>query len=1092
MPIITTITVALVSVGIGAATAAVLAPIIVSTVASVGLSLLADALRPEDAVAKAGAGATGLEKETSASTIFPRAWLVGRVLTAGSHVYSQVSDVKADGSLHSGQPQNRYYDTVICLADHEVSGLAALSVDDEFRTGFDTATPGKMGSVVPGFERDGDARAWIKFFVGTESQMVDERLDEASRVRGDSSVVWTNAHRLRGCAYARSTYQFDEKRTKDWPTSAYVVNGAKLYDLRKDSTNGGSGAHRYNNPATWEFSRNPAVMLGHFMRGFRFPGNRYLVGLQGVTVDMLDQQSFRQAAADCADNVNLKAGGTESRYLAGFEFPIELANADIAETLLSTMAGRLSWTGARWRLFAGVAQAPVVTITDADILISEPREFDPKAGLAELVNRVTATYTDPNEDWSVVAAHPRSSSADQLADGSRQLTLELSLDAVPSGTQAQRIMEIGRRQSREQKRHRLALLPKFLPLEAGDWIAWTSARWGYVAKTFRVDGVELDHDLTVYVHLAECSASIFDWVPATDQLDKVVRDLAPGGDPDDDVGLALTLSAWIDEAGTRKAQAGIAATWVDLENRRVEMVELEYKRNGGSRTYSERVDVDKLDWNTTKGIRWDTTYRVRGRPRFRDGSWGAWTSATLDGAPTITTPDIPVDEPELVTGDNTVFNPSFERFQSAAENDTEAAGWTQGGDTGFLRTSGNAEHGAWAMRHSGAGTVFIEPTVAQRTQTRVGQRFSATVQMKITAGATFTNAGLRIVFRDVSGSILQLNSDSVSSLTGSYVQLTVLQAMAPAGTFTVNVRLFVDGQSASGSVWWDSVSLRRNSKTRDLEDKAVATAKLDDFAVDRGQMKADINLPVLAKVEDAVGGLFQLYDPHKVINADSLKRLWSRQVRLSNDDTESDTLNTLLVGNLNARRLKRAKVRIDDESGAVITLDSFFDSVGRGDGVRMKPASIGYTPMADRSTVNMDGDHAGGSVDVVNTTFNLLYEITLDVRRGTSVLIEAGTYARLQTGLSDKRAFLDLDLWRGEYGVGERLRGMDFMEVSTYPKYYSLPYVDNNPLSGGDHETVGSVNYRLYARKTPSASHDGDVRTQGRFISAINFRQVPG
>lgn len=43
------------------------------------------------------------------------------------------------------------------------------------------------------------------------------------------------------------------------------VAGRKLYDPRKDSTNGGAGSHRLATPATWEYSDNPALALADWL-----------------------------------------------------------------------------------------------------------------------------------------------------------------------------------------------------------------------------------------------------------------------------------------------------------------------------------------------------------------------------------------------------------------------------------------------------------------------------------------------------------------------------------------------------------------------------------------------------------------------------------------------------------------------------------------------------------------------------------------------------------------------------------------------------------------------------------------------------------
>lgn len=44
-----------------------------------------------------------------------------------------------------------------------------------------------------------------------------------------------------------------------------IVKGRRVYDSRKDSTNGGSGTHRLADSSTWEYSTNPALCLADFL-----------------------------------------------------------------------------------------------------------------------------------------------------------------------------------------------------------------------------------------------------------------------------------------------------------------------------------------------------------------------------------------------------------------------------------------------------------------------------------------------------------------------------------------------------------------------------------------------------------------------------------------------------------------------------------------------------------------------------------------------------------------------------------------------------------------------------------------------------------
>ncbi|PDT79948.1 hypothetical protein [Sinorhizobium sp. BJ1] len=140
------------------------------------------------------------------------------------------------------------------------------------------------------------------------------------------STIWNNNCRGDGLASVRmSCRTVDQKEFLDrypnqMPEHSAVGDGALLYDPRKDSTQGGSGSHRYNNPNTWEFSTNLALMrlwhLCHPVGGKMAYENMYL-------------PDWINAANVCDQNVTNRAGGTEKRYHGGFWFrasndPIEV------------------------------------------------------------------------------------------------------------------------------------------------------------------------------------------------------------------------------------------------------------------------------------------------------------------------------------------------------------------------------------------------------------------------------------------------------------------------------------------------------------------------------------------------------------------------------------------------------------------------------------------------------------------------------------------------------------------------------------------------------------------------------------------------
>jgi hypothetical protein len=68
------------------------------------------------------------------------------------------------------------------------------------------------------------------------------------------------------------------------------VHGLKLYDPRLDSTNGGSGSHRYSDPTTWAYSNNPILI------------SRYILVKYGHLLDAVDIEDTNIAAMATASD----------------------------------------------------------------------------------------------------------------------------------------------------------------------------------------------------------------------------------------------------------------------------------------------------------------------------------------------------------------------------------------------------------------------------------------------------------------------------------------------------------------------------------------------------------------------------------------------------------------------------------------------------------------------------------------------------------------------------------------------------------------------------------------------------------------------
>ena len=97
------------------------------------------------------------------------------------------------------------------------------------------------------------------------------------------------------------------------------LRGRRLYDVRKDSTAGGTGAHRLADPATWEWSDCPALADADFLASTTY-------GI-GVAVD------WSTVAAAANANDALVGTPAEKRRTLGVSFTAAATALDVAETL---------------------------------------------------------------------------------------------------------------------------------------------------------------------------------------------------------------------------------------------------------------------------------------------------------------------------------------------------------------------------------------------------------------------------------------------------------------------------------------------------------------------------------------------------------------------------------------------------------------------------------------------------------------------------------------------------------------------------------------------------------------------------------------
>jgi hypothetical protein len=473
--------------------------------AGIGISLIAKSLAGEPEKAK-----FGVKGKLQGGDDIPRSILFGYNCTAGSLVYGNTWGVV------DGLP-NAYLTNVIALADYPIRELVEVEVNGAKCTlGALNAT---LGYPVLEFRKNGRDHLWVKFYDGTQTTadpfLVNtvssaERPYTSNRIGFGIPYVITTA-----LAHQRNDGE-EESLFSGFPTFKFVTNGAKLYDISRDSSAGGSGAQRFNNPATWGGDGDflPAVQIYNLLRGIRF-GGEWLYGLQKSTTTNLPNESWIAAINKCRAPIRGESG-LEPTYRTGGEIQVGAQIKFAIESILTGCQGRLSEIGGVYKLSLGEPEAASVSFTDEDILSTEDQTFTPFFTLEDTINGIQATYPNPSESWNSKTAPPLYRTDLEALSGGRRLLADVTLDMVPYPGQVQRLMKSALAEAQRARRHTLTMGPEFWILEPGDIISWTSERNGYQDKLFRVDGMADKDNLDILMDITEVDPSDYSWNQDTD------------------------------------------------------------------------------------------------------------------------------------------------------------------------------------------------------------------------------------------------------------------------------------------------------------------------------------------------------------------------------------------------------------------------------------------------------------------------------------------------------------------------------------------------------------------------------------------------
>lgn len=339
-----------------------------------------------------------------------------------------------------------------------------------------TRIEGEAGALVAYEYVNGAGLLRVEKYLGTDTQVANAGLIAIADGK------WTENHRGLGWAYVVVTLDLThEPFQSGLPQFTFKVRGRKLYDPRHDSTNGGTGAQRYNDPATWQFSNNSALTCADYLMsdlGYSVDPATDIdwdsVAYCAAQSDLPTTPQYRDAEGDLVVEDSIPSFAVDG-IVSSFADP-----ESTIEALTQTMSGFAVY-GARWSLLCGVWTAPVDTLTDDD-LDGEISLIQSGASIDDLSNGVKGTLVLEG-DATPTELVPYQSAAHRAVDG-----VDLWTDASYQYTNNRwRAVQMSRIAVEQNRLGTIIQYPAKLSkweLSVGERVSVTNAEYGYVDKTF--------------------------------------------------------------------------------------------------------------------------------------------------------------------------------------------------------------------------------------------------------------------------------------------------------------------------------------------------------------------------------------------------------------------------------------------------------------------------------------------------------------------------------------------------------------------------------------------------------------------------------
>lgn len=407
----------------------------------------------------------------------------------------------------------------IITLDHTPDSVASVAVDTGTDNGYESVAFSVAGNQVT--ISSAYAGKWVnvtyyhtvtwalaraKGYLGQAGQAADPYL------LSEFPSTWTTSHRSDGASYLACTLLYDQDVfTSGIPNVSAIVRGRRVYDPRLDSTNGGSGSHRYTDPTTWAWSRNPALIA-----------RDYLKMELGCDDSEIDDTTVIAAANACDEWVQVSPSMTEGdffesggiKYQLRYTFDGALSSqADRLsnlESILMAMVGSAVYSAGKWGLQAGVWEAPTTLALDDDDLAGGQVVVQARQARRDLINGVRGNYMHPDK-WVVDGFPPYTSSTFVTEDGGAVSIRQIDLPMIRCPYRAQRVAKLMMFQSRQALTMTATWNLGAYEITPTKMVDLTIERYGWTGKDFKCMNRVYDPMGGVELSFKEEAAAIYEW-----------------------------------------------------------------------------------------------------------------------------------------------------------------------------------------------------------------------------------------------------------------------------------------------------------------------------------------------------------------------------------------------------------------------------------------------------------------------------------------------------------------------------------------------------------------------------------------------------